>query len=110
MHARINDWITKGMLDAAATLGKSGIDVRVVSMPCCELFLRQSADYRSAVLGTLPVFALEMGRPELWCQFTGRIDRVIGQSTFGASAPCKQLAEHFGFTADHVAARVRAAL
>ncbi len=97
-------------LDAAATLGKSGIDVRVVSMPCCELFLRQSADYRSAVLGTLPVFALEMGRPELWCQFTGRIDRVIGQSTFGASAPCKQLAEHFGFTADHVAARVRAAL
>ncbi|MEQ1631421.1 MAG: transketolase [Planctomycetota bacterium] len=97
-------------LDAAATLAKTGVDIRVVSMPCCEVFLQQDGDYRRSVLGTAPLFALEMGRPEIWCQFTGRLDRVIGQSTFGASAPYKKLAEHFGFTADHVAARVRAAL
>lgn len=97
-------------LDAATALAKDGIAVRVVSMPCCELFLQQDAARRAAVLGTAPVFALEMGRPEIWCQFTGRLDRVIGQASFGASAPYKKLAEHFGFTADKVAARVRAAL
>jgi transketolase len=97
-------------VDAAALLAKDGITVRVVSMPCVELFLQQDAGYRAGVLGNAPVFALEMGRPEYWCQFTGRLDRCIGQSTFGASAPAKHVAEHFGFVPAKVAERVRAAL
>jgi transketolase len=97
-------------VDAATLLGQQGVPVRVVSMPCVELFLQQDAAYRAAVLGTAAVFALEMGRPEFWCQFTGRLDRCIGQSTFGASAPAKHLAEHFGFVPAKVAERVRAAL
>ncbi|MCU0866048.1 MAG: transketolase [Planctomycetes bacterium] len=95
---------------AATLLGQQGVPTRVVSMPCVELFLQQDAGYRSAVLGKAAVFAVEMGRPELWCQFTGRLDRVIGQSTFGASAPAKHVAEHFGFSAAKVAERVKAAL
>jgi transketolase len=97
-------------VDAAALLAKNGLPVRVVSMPCAELFLQQDAGYRASVLGKAPVFACEMSRPEWWCQFTGRLDRCIGQSTFGASAPYKALAEHFGFTPAKVAERVAAAL
>jgi len=46
----------------------------------------------------------------MWCVFTGRLDRVIGQTGFGASAPAKKLAEHFGFVPQKVADRIRAAL
>ena len=95
---------------ASKLLGEQGVPTRVVSMPCVELFLQQDPGYRQQVLGAAPVFAVEMGRPEPWCVFTGRPDRVIGQTSFGASAPAAQLAEHFGFSPQNVAARVRAAL
>jgi transketolase len=97
-------------VETAELLRGRGIALRIVSMPCVELFLRQDPSFRAAVLGALPVFALEMGRPEGWLQFTGRLDRCIGQSGFGASAPYKRLAEHFGFTATKVAERIVAAL
>jgi transketolase len=97
-------------VEAATLLGTQGVPVRVVSMPCVELFLQQDAGYRASVLGKAAVFSLEMGRPELWCQFTGRLDRCIGQTTFGASAPAKHVAEHFGFSAAKVAERVKQAL
>ena len=97
-------------VETATLLGQQGVPVRVVSMPCVELFLQQDAAWQTQVLGTAAVFSLEMGRPEGWCQFTGRLDRCIGQSTFGASAPAKHVAEHFGFSAVKVAARVKAAL
>ncbi|MBK8096852.1 MAG: transketolase [Planctomycetes bacterium] len=97
-------------VDAANLLAQKGVPVRVVSMPCFELFLAQDPGYRQSVLGQAPVFALEMGRPEWWCQITGRLDRCIGQTTFGASAPAKAVAEHFGFSAAKVAERVLRAL
>ncbi|MBL8749044.1 MAG: transketolase, partial [Planctomycetes bacterium] len=97
-------------VDAASQLAQKGTPVRVVSMPCVELFLQQPESYRKQVLGSVAVFTLEMGRPEWWCQFTGRLDRCIGQTTFGASAPAKLVAEHFGFTAGKVAERVLKAL
>ncbi|MCR9248318.1 MAG: transketolase [bacterium] len=95
---------------AAEQLTAGGTPTRVVSMPCLELFLGQDDGYQKAVLGDAAIFAVEMGRPEWWCQLTGRLDRCIGHSGFGASAPYKVLAEHFGFTPENVAARVRAAL
>ena len=97
-------------LETATLLAQQGVELRVVSMPCVEQFLAQEDSYRAAVLGALPTFALEMGRPEIWCVFTGRLDRVIGQTGFGASAPAKKLAEHFGFVPQKVAERIRAAL
>ncbi len=100
-----------GLAVAAATLlGQRGVPTRVVSMPCVELFSAQDAAYQKQVLGAAPVFACEMGRPEPWCVFTGRLDRVIGHSGFGASAPAGVLAEHFGFSPTNVAERVLAAL
>jgi transketolase len=98
-------------VETAQVLAPQGILVRIVSMPCVELFVQQDVRWRNTVLPAgVPVFALEMGRPEPWCQFTGRLDRCIGQSTYGASAPYKALAEHFGFTAAKVAARIKSAL
>ena len=97
-------------LEAADALRATGTPARVVSMPCVELFLDQPPAWQKAVLGQAPIFALEMGKPEIWCRFTGRLDRCIGQETFGASAPAKHLAAHFGFTADAVVQRIRATL
>ncbi len=98
-------------LAAAEELDQRGINARVVSMPCVELFRLQSDDYRAAVLppGTA-TFAVEMGRREGWCEFTGRLEHVIGVDGFGASAPAADLAEHFGFTAPRVAEHVEGVL
>ncbi len=97
-------------VDAARLLTEQGTPTRVVSMPCLELFLQQDESYRTNVLGTAATFTVEMGRPEWWCQLTGRIDRCIGHSGFGASAPYNVVAEHFGFTPAAIADRVRRAL
>ena len=96
-------------VDAAALLAADGLPVRVVSIPCLERFCEQDEAYQQRVLGDAPRFALEMGRPEWWCQLTGRLDRCIGHDGFGASAPGSEVAAHFGFTPEAVAARVKAA-
>jgi transketolase len=54
----------------------------------------------------LPVLAVEMGRPESWCPFTGSLDRVVGVTHFGASAPGKVLAQELGFTPELLAQRL----
>ncbi|MEC8651114.1 MAG: transketolase [Planctomycetota bacterium] len=97
-------------VDAAKLLAEEGVAVRVVSIPCLELFLQQGDAYQQSVLGDGVRFAVEMGRPEWWCQLTGSLERCVGHSGFGASAPAARVAEHFGFTPEAVAARVKAAL
>ena len=97
-------------VETAQLLSTQGFELRIVSMPCVEQFLAQDQGWRQQVLGKAPLFALEMGRPEYWCLFTGRLDRCIGQSTFGASAPYKKLAEFFGWVPQNVAERIKAAL
>lgn len=86
--------------------------IRIVSMPCLELFNEQEQDYRDSVLppdGTQR-FAVEAGRPELWCQYTGSLARVHGIDHFGASAPAGKLAEAYGFTAEQLARKIAASL
>jgi transketolase len=95
---------------AAAELAADGIRARVVSMPCVSLFLEQSEVAQDAIIpddGT-PIVAIEAGRGETLRRFVGRRGLVIGMDRFGASAPYSVLAEHFGFTASQVAARVKA--
>jgi transketolase len=93
--------------EAVRQLATKGHRLRVVSMPCAEVFLAQPHSYRTQVLPKdLPVLAVELGRPEFWCQFTGRLDRVLGQSEFGKSAPAKVLAETFGWTAEKITQRL----
>lgn len=95
-------------IEAAEQLATQGKPIRVVSMPCIERFLSNDEAYRTKILGDLPTFAVEMGRPEIWCQFTGKLDNVFGLSTFGASGPAAAVAEHFGFTGPQLAEKLAA--
>ena len=92
-------------LDAAEKLAGQGRHIRVVSMPCAEVFLAQEADYREAVLPSdmLARVAVEAGHTGYWYQFVGLDGRVVGMESFGESAPGGALFEHFGFTVDNVA-------
>ena len=89
-------------LDAQAALLAEGITSRVVSMPCTNVFDRQSADYQAAVLGTAKCIAIEATHPDGWRKYVGREGAVIGIDRFGESAPAGQLFELFGFTVANV--------
>lgn len=92
---------------AADLLGQQGVSVRVVSMPCVEVFLAQGEEYRTSVLGSgLPVFTLEAGVTALWESVTASGGHAIGLDRFGASAPASVLATQFGFTPENVAAQI----
>jgi transketolase len=96
-------------LEAAEMLRDTGV-IRVVSMPSWELFERQPADYRAAVLPAAcrRRLAIEAGASMGWERYVGDAGAVLGLDRFGASAPYQVLAEKFGFTAANVVARVRA--
>ena len=95
-------------LEAQKLLAEEEIDVAVVSMPSMEVFEEQSAAYKESVLPKfVPVFAVEAGVTLGWTRYTGREDRVLGINRFGASAPGGVVAEHYGMTADNVAAMVK---
>jgi transketolase len=97
--------------DAAEVLAGAGISARVVSMPCVEVFDRQSVEYRTSVLGdNLPVFTVEAGSTFGWDRYTARGGAAIGIERFGASAPSSVLAEKFGFTPQQVADTVLATI
>ena len=101
-------------MDARDILQAEGIGVRVVSMPCMELFAAQDAAYRKRVLPGGPVrVAVEAAVRQGWDQWLlgerGREAKAgfVGMSSFGASAPAGELYAHFGITAEAVAAKVR---
>ena len=98
-------------LQAQTALAAEGIAVRVVSMPCTSVFDRQDAAWQAAVLPpALPAVAVEAAHPDFWRKYVGRSGRVVGMSSFGESAPAKDLYAHFGITAARVADEVRALL
>jgi transketolase len=92
-------------LRAREELAAEGISARVVSMPCWELFDRQSQDYRDEVLPPMvrARVAVEEGATLGWDRYVGDRGAVVGMHTFGASAPLKQLVNKFGFTPEHLA-------
>ncbi|MBU0587544.1 MAG: transketolase [Gammaproteobacteria bacterium] len=90
-------------MEAHAQLAELGIATRVVSMPCSNLFDRQSQAYQDAVLPlSLPAVAVEAAHPDFWRKYVGRTGRVIGIASFGESAPAKDLYQHFGITSSKV--------
>jgi len=98
-------------LQAARDLAEQGTHVRVVSMPCMELFEAQSPDYRDSVIPrTAPRLAVEAGATMSWWKWVGDSGEVIGIDHFGASAPGATVLEKFGFTAESIALRARALL
>ncbi|AGA32048.1 Transketolase [Thioalkalivibrio nitratireducens DSM 14787] len=90
---------------AAEKLAGEGRRVRLVSMPCVELFEQQDPAYREAVLPAevRARVAVEAGATVGWYKFVGLDGAVIGLDRFGESAPGDALMEYFGFTADNVA-------
>jgi len=96
-------------LQAQRLLAAQKIAVRVVSMPSTTTFDRQSPSYKQAVLPAgLPRVAVEMGASDGWWKYG--CAAVIGIDIFGESAPAAALLPRYGFTADNVAATVRAVL
>jgi transketolase len=91
-------------VEAHRVLEGEGRSVRVVSLPCWEFFDAQDAAYRDSVLPAKVTrrLAVEAGRSFGWEKHVGPAGRVIGLDHYGASAPDKVLAEHFGFTAANV--------
>ena len=94
---------------AAAALAAEGISVRVVSMPCVEVFEAQEAVYRESVLPAAldKRIAVEAGVTNGWYRYVGMSGRVIGLDRFGESAPAGELFEKFGFTVDNVKSVVK---
>jgi len=93
---------------ARDALASEGIPARVVSMPNCGEFDRQSAQYRATVLPRdVPVLAIEAGVSNFWRAYTGFDGDVIGIDRFGESAPAAQVAEAVGLTYHAVTARAR---
>ncbi|HXG57442.1 MAG TPA: transketolase [Thermoanaerobaculia bacterium] len=94
---------------AAERLRGEGIVARVVSAPSLDLFDRQDVDYQNEVLGNRSrIVAIEAGRSNGWYRYVNHDALVIGIDRFGVSAPYEKIADEFGFTAEKVAARVKA--
>ena len=81
-----------------------GKAVRVVSLPCTDIFETQSAEYKASVLPAALTkrLAIEAGIADYWYKYVGLNGKVIGMTTFGESAPAEQLFEMFGFTVKNV--------
>jgi transketolase len=96
-------------LEAASKLADAGIQARVVSMPCWDLFEAQDAAYRESVLPAAVTarVACEAACGFGWEKWLGTRGRFIGMTSFGASGPAPALYKHFGITAEAIADAAR---
>ena len=98
-------------LEAQKVLAAQNIAVRVVSMPSTNVFDRQDAAYKAAVLPEgLPRVAVEAGHADGWYKYVGLNGAVVGINRFGESAPAELLFKEFGFTVDNVVDTVKSVL
>lgn len=95
-------------LDVAKELERLGKNVRVISMPCWELFEKQPVDYKSSVFGgSLGIrVSIEAGVDQGWHKYIGMDGIAICMESFGHSAPASALAEEFGFTVPAILERI----
>jgi len=95
-------------LKAQEALAAEGIAVRVVSMPCTNVFDQQDKAWQQSVLPAgLPRLAIEAGVPDFWRKYVGLEGDVVGIAHFGESAPAGVLFKEFGFTVDNVVAKTK---
>ncbi len=90
-------------MKTAASLEAEGKNVRVVSMPCSEVFDKQSPEYKESVLPSSCTkrMAIEAGVSDFWYKYVGLNGKVLGIDTFGESAPAEELFKVYGFTAEN---------
>lgn len=91
--------------NAAQLLEEKGVSVRVVSMPCTELFEEQSQEYKDSVLPSTVTkrVAVEASSDCNWYRYIGLEGEFVGMNSFGQSSPFPTLFEHYGFTAENIA-------
>jgi len=99
-------------VDAYQRLSAEGVRARVVSLPCWELFEKQPVDYRASVLppDVAARVSVEQASTFGWARYVGASGHSVGMTTFGASAPLKELQKKFGFTPEAVVAAARSQL
>jgi len=99
-------------VDAYQRLSAEGVRARVVSLPCWELFEKQSVEYRTSVLppDVTARVSVEQASTFGWARYVGASGHSVGMTTFGASAPLKELQKKFGFTPEAVVAAARSQL
>jgi len=97
---------------AKAELLKEGVDVRVVSMPCMEVFERQSAEYKESVIpnAVRKRVCVEALSEYGWFRYAGLDGKILSINQYGASGPANQLFEKYGFTVDNVVKTVKEVL
>ncbi len=95
-------------MDVATELEKLGKQVRVVSMPCWEIFDNQNAEYRESIFGKEMGrgVSIEAGVGQGWHKYVGSDGITICMEGYGASAPYKMLAQEFGFTVESILERI----
>lgn len=96
-------------MEAAQALQEQNIAVRVVSMPCADVFDRQDAAYKEKILpnAVRRRIALEAASADFWYKYTGLDGTVIGMTTFGESAPAGKLFPYYGFSLENVLAKAK---
>ncbi|WP_312242402.1 transketolase [Pantoea sp.] len=99
-------------LGAAEKLSHNGHRIRVVSLPCTDIFDKQDVAYRESVLpsGVKARVAVEAGIAEYWYKYVGLDGAIVGMTTFGESAPADKLFPEFGFTVENVVSHAEALL
>lgn len=99
----------QAVIKAKEILSQSGHKVRVVSMPCVELFLEQDGKYKSRVLdNSKPIFAVEMSSDSTWYQFVNNTNNLANIKTFGVSGALNDVISHFGFDGQGIANKIKA--
>jgi transketolase len=96
-------------IEAAKELKTQGIAVRVVSMACCEIFDKQSADYKESILpkSVTKRVAIEAAVSDYWYKYIGHNGAIIGLTRFGVSAPASDAFNYFGITASAIIQQVK---
>ena len=94
---------------AAEVLEAEGKKVRVVSMPSTNVFDKQDAAYREAVLpkAVTKRVAIEAQLSDFWYKYVGFEGKIVGMNSFGESAPANELFKLFGFTVENVVAKAK---
>jgi len=90
-------------IQAAKKMESQNVNVRVVSMPCIELYMEQTASYREKIIPNIDnILAVEAGVGDCWDKFIGKRGDKLVMTSFGLSAPGDQVMEHFGFSVANV--------
>lgn len=99
-------------MNTAVALEQEGRKVRVVSMPCTEVFDKQSAEYKESVLpkSVTARMAIEAGVSDFWYKYVGLDGVILGLDSFGESAPAGELFKLFGFTVENAVAKAKTLL